>query len=127
MWDINKKKPTATVPNAHGPGRWICAVAALPYSDLVASGTTCDQARQPVVPHVQAEASVPHALAFRTEVVFPGPCATPPGSSDGIVRFWKVAANRRALTPVATCAVVRGRIGREPLDVPKGACTERGM
>lgn len=40
IWNVNKKKPVATMPKAHS-GQWISAIAALPYSDLVASGS-CD-------------------------------------------------------------------------------------
>jgi hypothetical protein len=35
LWGINKKKPLDTLPNAHGPGRWICSVGAWRYSDVV--------------------------------------------------------------------------------------------
>jgi ribosomal RNA-processing protein 9 len=40
LWSINRKKPTAVVPAAHGgPGHWIASVAALKGSDVVASGS----------------------------------------------------------------------------------------
>lgn len=44
VWSIFKKKPVCVVKNAHGVdenniGRWIVSVAALPFSDLVASGS----------------------------------------------------------------------------------------
>ena len=38
---MNKKKPVFTVARAHGAKNWISAVAAVPYSDLVASGSRC--------------------------------------------------------------------------------------
>ena len=39
LWDLTKKKPLATVNNAHGPGNWISAVAAMRYRKLFASGS----------------------------------------------------------------------------------------
>jgi ribosomal RNA-processing protein 9 len=39
LWSINKKKPVYAVSDAHGPDQWIISVAALPYTDLVASGS----------------------------------------------------------------------------------------
>lgn len=40
LWSVNKKKPTAIVPDAHGGDRhWIASVAALKGSDLVVSGS----------------------------------------------------------------------------------------
>ncbi|EGD73079.1 hypothetical protein PTSG_04794 [Salpingoeca rosetta] len=39
LWDIGKRKPVCTVPRAHGKDSWITAVAAVPYSDLTASGS----------------------------------------------------------------------------------------
>lgn len=42
LWHINKKKPTASVSNAHGSGKgadaWISTVTSVPFSDLVVSG-----------------------------------------------------------------------------------------
>ncbi|KAI6179272.1 U3 small nucleolar RNA interacting protein 2 [Aphelenchoides besseyi] len=45
IWSVSKKKPVCVVQNAHGlhedgQSRWICSVASLPYSDLVASGSS---------------------------------------------------------------------------------------
>jgi len=40
LWTINKRKPCQTVRDAHGPGNWISAVAAFPFSDVVASGSS---------------------------------------------------------------------------------------
>lgn len=40
LWDVSRKKPTASVRDAHGPGTWICSVGALPYADVVASGSS---------------------------------------------------------------------------------------
>ncbi|EWM26654.1 u3 small nucleolar rna-interacting protein 2 [Nannochloropsis gaditana] len=40
MWNVNKKKPVAVVPAAHGGNsRWISSVAAIKGTDLVASGS----------------------------------------------------------------------------------------
>ena len=39
MWDLSKKKPIATVNDAHGPGNWISSVAALRFRKLFASGS----------------------------------------------------------------------------------------
>jgi ribosomal RNA-processing protein 9 len=41
LWDAQRKKPQAVVLHAHGRGNWISAVAAVPYADLIASGS-CD-------------------------------------------------------------------------------------
>jgi len=45
LWSVHKKRPVHTVANAHGGTatlpRWVSAVAALPFSDLAASGS-CD-------------------------------------------------------------------------------------
>lgn len=42
LWQINKKKPTASVPRAHGNSSgaesWVSSVKAFPYSDLAVSG-----------------------------------------------------------------------------------------
>lgn len=41
LWHINKKKPQAVVKEAHGPeSPWICSVAAVKGSDVVASGSS---------------------------------------------------------------------------------------
>ena len=40
LWNVNKKKPVAIVPNAHGgAGHWISSVATIKGTDLVASGS----------------------------------------------------------------------------------------
>ena len=39
LWSSQKKKPTCIVPDAHG-GRWISAVAVLPSTDVIASGSS---------------------------------------------------------------------------------------
>lgn len=39
LWDMNRKKPCYTLRHPHGENSWICAVATVPYSDLIASGT----------------------------------------------------------------------------------------
>ena len=39
LWDMNRKKPCYTLRNAHGDSSWICSIATVPYSDLIASGT----------------------------------------------------------------------------------------
>lgn len=39
FWHVSKKKPVDLVPNAHGQGHWIEAVATLHYSDLIATGS----------------------------------------------------------------------------------------
>ena len=40
LWNVNKKKPVAIVPSAHGgAGHWISSVAAIKGTDLVASGS----------------------------------------------------------------------------------------
>eukprot|EP00730_Choanoeca_flexa_P016448 TRINITY_DN7770_c0_g1_i2.p1 TRINITY_DN7770_c0_g1~~TRINITY_DN7770_c0_g1_i2.p1 ORF type:complete len:498 (+),score=92.46 TRINITY_DN7770_c0_g1_i2:96-1589(+) len=38
LWDMNRKKPCYVLRNAHGEDSWICSIATVPYSDLVASG-----------------------------------------------------------------------------------------
>ena len=38
-WKHDKKKAASLVPNAHG-GNWLSSVAALPQSDLLASGSS---------------------------------------------------------------------------------------
>ena len=45
LWSVMKKRPVAVVRNAHGQsvsgtGNWISSLAALPNSDLVASGSS---------------------------------------------------------------------------------------
>jgi len=40
LWDSQRKKPIATVKNAHGAGNWITAVGAPPYGDICASGSS---------------------------------------------------------------------------------------
>lgn len=40
MWDSLRKKPTLQIREAHGRGNWITALAALPYGDVAASGST---------------------------------------------------------------------------------------
>eukprot|EP00049_Salpingoeca_infusionum_P026350 m.25245 g.25245 ORF g.25245 m.25245 type:complete len:503 (+) comp8688_c0_seq1:171-1679(+) len=45
LWDMNRKKPCCTKIHAHGVGAWISAVAAVPYSDLVASGSSSGSVR----------------------------------------------------------------------------------
>jgi ribosomal RNA-processing protein 9 len=42
---VSKKKPVCVVKNAHGVDseenpRWICSVASLPFTDLIASGSS---------------------------------------------------------------------------------------
>ncbi|KAI8062246.1 WD40-repeat-containing domain protein [Gongronella butleri] len=85
LWDINRKKPVATIPIAHGEDafvdsngnasnasnsaqivtpRWITALACIKFSDLVVSG-----------------------------------------SWDGHVRFWKVGADNKSLTAVASLQI----------------------
>jgi len=39
LWGMNKKKPLQLVPNAHS-GKWISSVAALPFTDVLASGSS---------------------------------------------------------------------------------------
>ena len=39
LWDVTKKKPVGTYPDAHG-GRWVTAVKTLPFSDLACSGAS---------------------------------------------------------------------------------------
>ncbi len=34
-----KKKPVSVIEHAHGVGNWIYSVAAVPYADIVASGS----------------------------------------------------------------------------------------
>lgn len=41
IWNVTRKKPAAQVLHAHGEGNWISAVACLPHSDVIASGS-CD-------------------------------------------------------------------------------------
>jgi ribosomal RNA-processing protein 9 len=46
VWSTSKKKPVCVVKDAHGmndegtAARWLVSVAALPYSDLIASGSS---------------------------------------------------------------------------------------
>ncbi|KAH0789196.1 U3 small nucleolar RNA-interacting protein 2 isoform X2 [Histomonas meleagridis] len=39
LWDMSKKKPIATVTNAHGKGYWITAICALRFRKVFASGS----------------------------------------------------------------------------------------
>lgn len=41
LWSMNKKKPAQLCRRAHGKNNWISSVAALPFTDIVASGS-CD-------------------------------------------------------------------------------------
>ena len=38
VWNASKKKSLFSVPAAHGSMNWITALAAVPFSDLIASG-----------------------------------------------------------------------------------------
>jgi WD40 repeat protein len=57
-----------TVANAHGQGAWISALAAFPFSDLAASG-----------------------------------------SSDGMIRLWRVSEEKKSVVQIGQIAQVRER------------------
>lgn len=40
LWSNGRKKPVFVHPNAHGAGKWICSVAVMSRSDLIASGSS---------------------------------------------------------------------------------------
>eukprot|EP00048_Salpingoeca_helianthica_P023995 m.28934 g.28934 ORF g.28934 m.28934 type:complete len:467 (+) comp9121_c1_seq2:2757-4157(+) len=40
LWDVAKKKPVCSFRNAHGPDGWITALAAIPFADIVVSGSS---------------------------------------------------------------------------------------
>ncbi|KAJ9645103.1 pre-rRNA processing protein [Coniosporium tulheliwenetii] len=104
LWSIHKKKPVFTLPLAHGldpplrpdeasaemepqerhvaagpQPRWITALAALPFSDVVVSG-----------------------------------------SWDGVVRVWRVSADRRRIEAVGAVGVADGELGEGMEGVVKG-------
>lgn len=89
LWGTLKKKPLSVTRDAHsgngysetsGAENWITAVAALPYSDLVASGI-----------HIAFEFRLPWLLA---------------GSKDGLIRLWCCSNDYRSMEQTASVPMV---------------------
>lgn len=97
LWSTTKKKPLFSHPEAHGVHehisetdgttrnpRWITSIAAVPYSDLFASGTCILVLRAPFV--------VSSSLTTSLRI----------GSWDGSIRLWKLDSSLRSFTPLRT-------------------------
>lgn len=82
LWGSQKKKPLCSIPAAHGVSEtnqpnWISSVAALPNTDLIASGILKLFLIMPlIIVYIEA------------------------GSRDGYIRLWKCGENFRSLTPL---------------------------
>jgi ribosomal RNA-processing protein 9 len=85
LWSIHKKKPIHTIPLTHG-------FAAPPAPEK--SSAEKDPAQQPPCPpqprYVTALTAVPYSDLILS------------GSWDGVVRVWKVTADKKKLEPVGT-------------------------
>jgi ribosomal RNA-processing protein 9 len=77
LWNVNKKKPVAIVPSAHGgAGHWISSVATIKGTDLVASGSD-----DGVVRLWQATTT---AQGQGSSLTFTGTALTAPGYVNGL-------------------------------------------